>query len=80
MIETVCPATVTVPVRAALLEFSPTVTMNEPLPKSPDTLPTVSHGLFVVAVQGQPTIGFVVTVNNADDMPLVTLRVVGVTE
>jgi hypothetical protein len=80
LIETVFPATVTVPVRAELPEFSSTATINEPLPESPDTLPTVSQDAVVVAVQPHPNRGFVVTVNKADDMPLATVRVAGVTE
>jgi hypothetical protein len=57
-----CPATLNVPVRAALVVFAATLKVTEPMPEPVAPLVTVIHGVVVVAAQEQ-------------DVPDVTLSV-----
>jgi hypothetical protein len=54
LMMTVCPATVSVPVRALVDEFAATVYATEPVPLPVEPVLTVSHELLLVAVHVQP--------------------------
>jgi hypothetical protein len=71
---TVCPATVTVPVRELVLEFAAIVSVTDPFPL-PDAGLTVIHDAPLDAVQAQPVV--VTTVTDEVPAPAATLSVVG---